>query len=135
MYKGNSASLQRSYGVQHIAPQKGYIADDFIPTADNMDMAMCRSERSQLLLEKTRFEQELLAAKNRGSKGEIGALGLRLQATAGRLSLINKRIKHLNRTAHDEALCRAVREVLSEEERQRVYARQHEILEEMERTA
>lgn len=130
MYKGTSASLQRKHRVIEVRKDtSAYISDDdLILTADNMNLDECQAERNKLLMEKTRAENELAGAKAAPDPRAVTAIGHRLQSISGRLSLVGKRIKHLNRTRQNETLAMAVREVLPPEWSERVYARQNEIL-------
>lgn len=130
MYKRASASLQRKHRVIEVRPPvSAYIGeDDLIPSAENLGLQECLSERAKLLLEKTRTENELIAAKAEGDKLAITRLGLRLQTFSNRLSVLSPRIKRLRHDDNQQAFIQAVREVVPADLYQAVITRQREIL-------
>lgn len=132
MYKHASRNLQRRVTrIESVRPAaSAYIAeDDLIQTAENMSLDECEVERRNIILEKTRLENELLGAKNCGDSRAVTALGHRLQTIAQRLGLLNRRIKHFRHDLNAQAFRDAVKEVVPADILDRVYARQKEIIE------
>lgn len=130
MYKGKSANLQRKHRVVEIRkPSECYIAeDDLVQSAENMGMQECVSERAMLILQKTRAENELTAAKAEKDAEGIRILGARIQGYCSRLGLITRRISVLKRDDNEQAFSRAVKELVSRDVFAQIVARQQEIL-------
>jgi len=118
MYKSTARSLRRATSVHAIAvsPVPGYVfQDDLIVSAENMGLEECQRERTQLLLEKARLEDELLPHKREGNIRQMKVIGAQLQTISGRLGLVGKRIKHLHSTRQHETFRDAALELLSPE--------------------
>lgn len=111
MYKGTSQSLQRSHGVRLIAPQKGYIADDYLPDAETAPLPELVDERQRLLHELARCENEISAAKRAGHKRLSGGIGHRKASICERLGVINDRIKLLRQINRSELWRQAIAEI------------------------
>lgn len=127
MYKATSRSLQRMVEPMAPKPTGGAIGlsfdHDFIPSAQNMSEEECRSERSRLMIELTRAQNELLASKVANDRTSIEGLGLRIAAYGSRLSLINKRLAVLARDEHSQRLGDAVRELCPPDLARRIFDR------------
>jgi len=128
MYKTASRNLQRR--STHIEAASYVTADDFIPSAGNFSLSECQSERGQLLIEKTRAENELIAAKQSNDIRLQARLGLRLQSLCGRLGLLGARIKDLNKQHSNDCLYQAVEDVLPADLRRKVLDRARAIRDE-----
>lgn len=126
MYKGNSASLQRYHKVHEIAVERTVEAD-FIPSAANMNMREVEDEISTLQREITRVEQELAIAKRERDFNRTKFLGSQKAGLQARVSTMRLRRSQLSRDNSAQALGQAVKEVLPDEWKERVYARQREI--------
>lgn len=134
MYKIASANLQSRNRVIDADVQARMairVEDDFIQTAGNMGARECLAERTKLMLEKTRAEQELVAAKRRGNAGDIAALGLRIQSFCSRLSLLRDRLKELRQDNEMDALMQAINELMEPNDRLALLRRKNEILREL----
>ena len=114
MYKGASQSLQRKTGVQHIAPQKGYICKDVLPEPCSLTMQQCLDERVALKGELARVENELAAAKARSCRRDVLAAGSRKQALDQRLGIISDRMKALRWRSGEQLYRAAIEEVCPE---------------------
>lgn len=122
--------MQRYHRVHEIDVQPVGVSEaDFIPSAENMGVRECMAERSRLMIEKTRTEQEMQVATGH----QRMALGRRYQALCSRLGIIGKRIKLLNRQRHSEARWEATKEIVGPEICERIIARQQELIAERER--
>lgn len=118
MYKNTARSLRRATNVHAIAvsPIPGYVfEDDLIVSADNMGWDECQRERTQLILEKTRLENELLPHRREGNIRQMKIIGGQLQTISGRLSLVNKRLKQLNVQRSNDLFYQAAKEMLPAE--------------------
>lgn len=129
MHKGRSASFQRRYKVHEIdsAPTSRNVEDDFIPTAANMSKEQATAERTQLLLENVRMEQEHSVAKRSGNIRDSVSLGLRIVTICDRLSLVNARIKQINMDESRVRFSAAVRDVVSPEVWDQIIQREREL--------
>lgn len=114
MHKSTSRSLLRSHGVQHIAPQRGYIADDTLPDCDAMTLPQLVEEKSRLHLELARCENEIRASRAQSSGRVTKGAGYRKTSLEHRLADINGRIKLAHRLQGDEAWREAIAEVCPE---------------------
>jgi hypothetical protein len=130
VYKATARSLRNRTRVHvvDVQPVAYHTEDDFILTADNMSERDCLSERQKLILEKTRLENELQGAKNIGDKAIVSAIGHKLQALGGRLSLINKRLHQLRQVDSHQAFWDAAKEIVDTATMERVHRRKDELL-------
>jgi hypothetical protein len=128
MYKVASRNLQRSHHVNRPLPTGGFVGlsapvdHDFIPSADNLSREDCEAERRQLLLEKVRAENQLIASKQAGDTRAITGLGHRLQGYSLRLAANNKRMRTLNESRECELMSSAIKELCSPELQQAIWA-------------
>lgn len=136
MYKHRGQALQRRYKVHEIdfTPQ-GHVESDFIPSAENLSYEECQDERRNVLLEKARAENELVAIKACRDWRQADVIGLRLAGYSTRLSLLNKRIKHLAQIrsveVNNKTFYAAIKEIVPAEMLERIYARTAELREEL----
>lgn len=132
MYKGTSRSLQRKARRTVIAPvaQAGFTADDdLIQSAANLSKDECLSERRQLIIELTKIQNELLAAKNEGNRKAVEAHGLRQQSIQKRLTLIKNRLHDIQDADPSEgtAFRRATLEIVPQDILDLIFVREREI--------
>jgi hypothetical protein len=130
MYKHASRNIQRRLKVMEVRPDAStYVCDDdLIQSAGNMSEAECEDERRNLLVDKARCENELVAAKATRDALAIRRLGHRLQTIGARLGMLKKRIHVLSSQRSLDAFHDAAREVLPKTTLQRVYDRQQELI-------
>lgn len=135
MYKRRSAAMQRYHKVHEINVQPVHhaVETDYIPTAANMSLAECEAERRQLILEKTKLDNALVAAKRQNNQREVLAIGASLQVFCQRLSAIKQRMHELRQADNNQAFGQAVREIVPPEMRLLILERQQQILAEIAR--
>lgn len=111
MYKSTARSLRRKTRVHLVdyEPQAHVGSEsDFIGSPANMSMADCLEEKTKLLTEKTRTENE--RANSHGLRYE--ELGRQILGFCTRISMLNTRIKDLNRQQSQSDLKAAMEELL-----------------------
>lgn len=133
MHKARTRSMLRYHKVHEIdvQPVERRVQDDLLPDIAGMSFPDCLAERTRLLHEKNRAEQELVSAKRERDRNGVTVLGLRIQSFSNRLSLINQRIKAVQHDVEFDALKRAAFEILDDETWQRVIARKAELRQSM----
>ncbi|WP_232494946.1 hypothetical protein [Novosphingobium kaempferiae] len=129
MHKHRTRSMQRYHKVHEIdtQPVARLTQDALLLDIESMPLSECEAERRRLLLEKTRAEQELVAAKRQQDAGGIAILGLRIQGYCNRLSRLNARAKQVRHDVEFSAFRQAVEELLDEDTFQRIIARKAEL--------
>ena len=132
MYKNASRNLQRRARKSVVAPvaQAGFTADeDLIQSAANLSKEECLSERRQLIVELTKIQNSLLAAKNIGDKRAVEAEGLRQQNIQKRLGLIKERLNAIQDAdpSDADAFRKAVIEIVPQELLNKIYIRHREL--------
>lgn len=129
MHKHRTRSMQRYHKVHEIdvQPVARLTQDALLLDIDQMTIPECQAERRRLLQEKSRAEQELIAAKHQRDAGGIAVLGLRIQGYCNRLSRLNVRAKQLRHDIEFDAFKQAVLELLDEETWHRIITRKVEL--------
>lgn len=118
--------MQHALRVNAIDPSKGFVwrddEMDLLPSADNMDVAMCRDELRQSAIEMTKIEQALAIAKRAGDKAQTTFLGNQKATLCMRRNPVKARLHRLMSVEDNRLFADAINAVCDEELAARIFA-------------